>query len=81
MIVICGAGIAGLTLANAREQLGKDYLVLERGAAVRTEGAGLVLHHNALCILEALGVTEALAGVSLTSFQMLMGGRKQVFAL
>lgn len=78
MIVICGAGIAGLTLANALEQLGEDFLVLERSPAVRTEGAGLVLHHNALCILEALGVAETISGVSLSSFQMVTNNGRQV---
>lgn len=39
MHLICGAGFAGLTLANILEQLGEDYLVVEKHPSIRAEGA------------------------------------------
>lgn len=77
MILICGAGIAGLTLANILEQLGEDYLVYEKHPSIRAEGAGIVLHHNALCILEALGLADDLPGVWLSSMQIHSGRSTQ----
>lgn len=77
MILICGAGIAGLTLANILEQLGEDYLVIEKAPRIRAEGAGIVLHHNALCILEALRLADDLPGVWLSSMQIHSGRSKK----
>lgn len=77
MILICGAGIAGLTLANILEQLGEDYLIYEKHPSIRAEGAGIVLHHNALCILEALQLADDLPGVKLSSMQVHSGRNKQ----
>jgi flavin-dependent dehydrogenase len=37
-VLICGAGIAGLTLASCLERRGHDPIVVERAAHLRNEG-------------------------------------------
>ena len=70
MILVSGAGIAGLTLANALEQLGMDYQLFERESHVQAAGAGIVLHDNALHVLGALGLADDLPGTALHSMQI-----------
>lgn len=54
-VLIVGAGIGGLTLANICKRLGLRYLVLERSAAVTPVGAGISLAPNCLRVLDQLG--------------------------
>lgn len=54
--IVVGAGIAGLTTANALLRCGWDVQVLERSPEPRTTGAGIVLMANALRGLDAAGV-------------------------
>ncbi|OGM44043.1 FAD binding monooxygenase [Aspergillus bombycis] len=54
-VLIVGAGIGGLTLANICKHLGLQYLVLERSAAVTPVGAGISLAPNCLRVLDQLG--------------------------
>jgi 2-polyprenyl-6-methoxyphenol hydroxylase-like FAD-dependent oxidoreductase len=61
--VVVGAGIAGLTAANALLRCGWDVRVLERSPEPRTTGAGIVLLANALRGLDAAGVGGAVRAV------------------
>jgi 2-polyprenyl-6-methoxyphenol hydroxylase-like FAD-dependent oxidoreductase len=61
--VVVGAGIAGLTAANALLRCGWEVRVLERSPEPRTTGAGIVLLANALRGLDAAGVGDAVRAV------------------
>lgn len=59
-VLICGAGVSGLSLALMLERLGIDYLVLEAYPEVTASvGAAVVLLPNGLRILDQLGVYES----------------------
>lgn len=60
-ILIAGAGIAGLSAALALARKGHDVRVIEQAAALEEVGAGLQLGPNAMRVLDALGVGEAVA--------------------
>ncbi len=60
MVVVAGAGIAGLTAALAFAARGFDVSVFERAAKLQEAGAGLQLSPNATRILERLGVLPLL---------------------
>ncbi|WP_369372139.1 FAD-dependent oxidoreductase [Promicromonospora sp. Populi] len=66
--VVVGAGIAGLTAANALLRCGWDVRVLERSPEPRTTGAGIVLMANALRGLDAAGVGDAVRAVGQRAF-------------
>lgn len=62
---IAGAGFAGLAAACALARRGWSVRVHERGAQIRTDGAGIYIYENGLKVLEALGAFEdAIAGAS-----------------
>ncbi len=63
---VAGAGFAGLTAATALAQQGWSVRVHEKGAELREQGAGIVLWHNSLKVLDALGATEAVMAESMT---------------
>lgn len=63
---IAGAGFAGLTAATALAQMGWSVRVHEQGSELREQGAGIVLWHNGLKVLDALGVTDPLMANSMT---------------
>lgn len=71
-IIIVGGGIGGLCAALALQQRTIDAVVYERAAEPRDAGAGLVLWSNAMKVLHALGVGEAVtaAGARLTRSQI-----------
>ncbi len=60
MIVIQGAGIVGLTLANCLQQAGLPWLLVERATELTPAGAGIGLQPNAHWILAQLGLAAAL---------------------
>lgn len=59
-VAIVGGGIGGLTVARALRQRGADVSIFERREGLPAVGAGIVLGPNALAVLEALGLGEAL---------------------
>lgn len=56
--IIVGAGIAGLTLGNALQDLGVDFDIYEAGEDVRGIGAGFGLASNAMKAFEILGLAN-----------------------
>ena len=59
--LIAGAGIAGLTLAKALQDLNYDYEIFEASSEVRGIGAGFGLASNAMKAFEILGLAEEVA--------------------
>lgn len=59
-VLIAGGGIGGLAAALALVQRGFEVLVLERAAALSEVGLGLQLSPNAMRVIQALGLEEAL---------------------
>jgi len=60
-ILIAGAGIAGLAAALALARKGHDVRIIEHAPALEEVGAGLQLGPNAMRVLDALGIGEAVA--------------------
>jgi len=60
MIVIQGAGIVGLTLANGLQQVGLPWRLVERATVLSPLGAGIGLQPNAHWVLAQLGLASAL---------------------
>ena len=63
-IVIVGAGVGGLAAALALSRRGLPAVVLERAPALGEAGAGVQLGPNAVRVLDALGVGEAVRAAS-----------------
>lgn len=58
-VVIAGAGVAGLTLANMLERLDIDYIVLEAYRQIAPQvGASIGLFPNSLRILDQIDCYE-----------------------
>ena len=60
-ILIACAGIAGLAAALALARKGHGVQVIEQAPALEEVGAGLQLGHNAMRVLDALGIGEQVA--------------------
>lgn len=67
-ILIIGAGIGGLALANALQRKGIEYKLYERAPALRAEGAGITLWANAMRMLEHIGLADEVRQYSLEDF-------------
>ncbi len=63
-VTVVGAGVAGLAVGLALAQRGAQVQVLEQAAAIQEVGAGLQISTNGAVVLRALGLGDALAGVS-----------------
>ncbi|KAH6638911.1 hypothetical protein C7974DRAFT_123267 [Boeremia exigua] len=64
-VLIAGGSVAGLTLANTLEQLGIDFLVLEKYEKVAPDlGASIGIFPNGLRILDQIGCYDAIKAVS-----------------
>lgn len=59
--LIAGAGIAGLTLAKALQDLGFEYEIFEASNEIRGIGAGFGLASNAMKAFEILGLADEVA--------------------
>ncbi|MCC6007554.1 MAG: FAD-dependent monooxygenase [Rhodobacteraceae bacterium] len=59
-VAIVGAGIGGMTAAGALHRMGHEVVVLERAPELGEVGAGLQLGPNAVKVIEALGLNEAI---------------------
>lgn len=62
--IIVGAGIGGLASALALGRIGRSVLVLEQTQAFAQAGAGIQLGPNAVRVLQAMGLQQALDEVS-----------------
>ncbi|KIH98126.1 tungsten formylmethanofuran dehydrogenase [Streptomonospora alba] len=63
---MAGAGFAGLTAAAALARLGWTVRVHEKGEHLREQGAGIVLWHNSIRVLEAIGAYDEAGSDSMT---------------
>jgi salicylate hydroxylase len=63
-VAIIGAGIGGLTAANALSRAGIEVAAYEAAAELREIGAGVALHPNAMKVLRAIGVEDKVRKVA-----------------
>ena len=63
-VVICGAGIAGLALANRMARLGTQVVVLERAPGPRTQGYMIDFFGPGYDAAEAMGLLPAIEDVA-----------------
>jgi salicylate hydroxylase len=63
-VAIIGGGIGGLTAANALSRAGIEVAVYEAATELREIGAGVALQPNAMKVLRAIGVEDAVRKVS-----------------
>jgi salicylate hydroxylase len=63
-VAIIGGGIGGLTAANALSRAGIEVAVYEAAAELKEIGAGVALHANAMRVLRAIGVEDAVREVA-----------------
>ena len=63
-ITVAGAGVGGLAVAAALAAKGHQVTVAERAAEITEVGAGIQISPNGARVIDALGLTDALAAVS-----------------
>jgi salicylate hydroxylase len=63
-VAIIGGGIGGLTAALALSQAGVEVSVFESAGELKEIGAGVALHANAMRVLRAVGVEDAVRKVA-----------------
>ncbi|KAF9180417.1 hypothetical protein BGZ50_006245 [Haplosporangium sp. Z 11] len=63
-VLICGGGIAGLTLAVLLERAGIDYEVFERAKQVRPLGSALGIGPSVMPMIEQLGLLDQFLTIS-----------------
>jgi salicylate hydroxylase len=63
-VAIIGGGIGGLTAALALSQAGASVSVFEAAGELKEIGAGVALHANAMRVLRAVGVEDAVRKVA-----------------
>lgn len=80
-VSIIGGGIGGLCAALALQQRNIDAVAYERAVEPRDVGAGLIVWPNAMKVLRALGVGEAVvsAGARLTRSQIRAADGKALY--
>lgn len=60
-VIICGAGIGGLTAGIALRQRGFAVRIFERVAQIEPVGAGITVQVNAMRVMQRLGLADAIA--------------------
>ena len=65
-VIVAGAGLGGLTLANCLAREGFKVRVLEQASALGEVGAGVQISANGARVLHTLGLEDALAKVAFT---------------
>lgn len=68
--LIVGAGLGGLTLAQALTRSGAPFTLIERSPDFSRLGAGIMLHTNAMLVLARLGLAEQVKAQGLTMDKM-----------
>lgn len=68
-VVIAGASVAGLTLANALEKAGVDYIVLERGDIAPQLGASIGILCHVAKVLDQLGICDHIQDITIPLLQ------------
>ena len=63
-VTVIGGGVAGLAVARALALRGAHVTLHEQAAEIAEVGAGLQISPNGLCVIDALGLGEALRAVS-----------------
>lgn len=64
-VLIAGGSIAGLTLANALEQNGIDFLVLEKHQQIAPDiGASICIFSNGFKVLDQLGCYDRIKSLA-----------------
>ena len=63
-VVVCGAGLTGLTLANQLSLLGNDVVLLERAPAPRPQGYMMDFFGTGYDAVEAMGLLPAVQDVA-----------------
>jgi salicylate hydroxylase len=63
-VAIIGGGIGGLTAALALSRAGAEVSVFEAAGELKEIGAGVALHANAMRVLQAIGVEDAVRKVA-----------------
>lgn len=64
-VTVLGAGIGGLAVARALAMRGAEVMVLEQAPEITEVGAGIQVSPNGACVLEALGLGQALAAAGM----------------
>lgn len=59
-VLIVGAGISGLSMALALEQIGVQPFIIEKSSQLRADGTGIALPRNATELLAYLGIKNSL---------------------
>jgi 2-polyprenyl-6-methoxyphenol hydroxylase-like FAD-dependent oxidoreductase len=75
--IVAGAGIGGLAAGIALRRAGFEVTVLERSAAPREVGSGILVQPNGVRALESLGI-RALPGNALQSLELRSGSGRHL---
>ncbi|KAG0361772.1 hypothetical protein BGZ54_008973 [Gamsiella multidivaricata] len=72
MVLIVGAGLAGLLMGTLLERMNVPYTIFERASAIKALGSVMTLGANILPVFEQLGILEDLKKIALpaTSIDM-----------
>lgn len=71
-VIVMGSGIGGLSAAIGLRRIGLDVTVYERARELREVGAGIMIWANGMRALDALGVGDAVRGITLPARHVTM---------